>query len=102
VAGYDHASEEDRRQVQAPELSTPSDESLVITNDLLRDALSHVREPYRTAFLLRHVAEWPTEDQDPTVQTISKYFGKDPRTIRNWLQRAEEALQQWRGEQQQP
>ena len=102
VAGYDDDADEDRRVVQAPELATPSDESFVITNDLVRDALTRVGEPYRTAFLLRHYAGWPTEDQDPAVQTISKYFKKDPRTIRNWLKRAEEALQQWRGEQQEP
>lgn len=102
VAGYEHEADEDRRVVQAPELATPSDESVVITNDLMRDALNHIDEPYRTAFLLRHYAGWPTEDQDPAVQTISKYFKKDPRTIRNWLKRAEDALQQWRGEQHQP
>jgi transposase-like protein len=33
------------------------------------------------------------------VRTISRHFGVDPRTIRNWLHRADEALGQWRGEQ---
>jgi RNA polymerase sigma factor (sigma-70 family) len=94
LAGYNHDDNDDLRTVRAPELDVPSDERFV----LIRDALDHVDEPYRTAFLLRHLARWPTEDQDPTVQTISTYFGKTSRTIRNWLERAEEQLQQWRGE----
>ena len=72
---------------------------MVISSDLIRDALSRVKEPYRTAYLLRNYAGWPIEDQDPNVPTISRKFGVDPRTIRNWLKAVEDELQSWRGEQ---
>lgn len=62
-----------------------------------REGLRHVPEPQRTAFLLHHYYGWPTEDQDPSVPTISGYFGKTSRTIRNWLKQAEAKLEQWRG-----
>ena len=74
-----------------------SAESDVIENSLTREALSQLEEPFRSAYLLRHYYEWPIEDKDPTVQTISRYFGKTSRTIRNWLAKAEESLEIWRG-----
>jgi len=80
-------------------VTSPSGETAVIEDDLIRDALSRIDEPFRSAFLLRHYFDWPVEDQDPAVRTISRHFGKDPRTIRNWLKKAEESLQTWRGEQ---
>lgn len=104
VAGYDHnAGEEDGRIVRPhgdAELASTAGDLLVVRDDLIRDALSRVEEPFRSAYLLRHYFDWPVEDQDPTVRTISSHFGKDPRTIRNWLKKAEEALATWRGEQQ--
>ena len=42
------------------------------------------------------VEGWPVEDRDPNVPTISRYFGKTSRTIRNWLAQAEERLAAWR------
>ena len=74
-----------------------SPESEVIDNSLIREALSQLEEPFRSAYLLRHYFEWPIEDKDPAVQTISRYFGKTSRTIRNWLAKAEESLAIWRG-----
>jgi DNA-directed RNA polymerase specialized sigma24 family protein len=103
-AGYDHdGGEEDGQIVRAhgdAELASPAGDVLVVRDDLIHDALSRVDEPFRSAYLLRHYFDWPVEDQDPTVRTISSHFGKDPRTIRNWLKRAEGALETWRGEQQ--
>lgn len=66
----------------------------------MTEALARIDEPYRTAFVLRYFHNWPTEDDDPSVPTISSYYNKTPRTIRNWLTRAESALAQWRGENQ--
>lgn len=103
LAGYDRdAGDEPERVVRPRDLAavtSPSGETAVIENDLIRDALSRIDEPFRSAFLLRHYFDWPVEDQDPAVRTISRHFGKDPRTIRNWLKKAEESLQTWRGEQ---
>lgn len=103
LAGYDHDEEDEAgqtvrrgRQVGAEE---PPDE-WIASCDLVRDALRCIEEPFRSAFLLRYYMGWPVEDQDPSVRTISRHFGKDPRTIRNWLRKAGEALQRWRGEQQ--
>ena len=74
-------------------------ESEAIDKVLTEAALHQLEEPLRSAYLLRHYLSWPIEDQDLTVQTISQYFGKTPRTIRNWLSRADERLEAWRGEQ---
>jgi DNA-directed RNA polymerase specialized sigma24 family protein len=65
---------------------------------LYREALALLDEPLRTAFVLRHYEGWPIEDRDETVPTISRYFNKTPRTIRNWMTTAEQALAAWRGE----
>ena len=74
-------------------------ESEVIDNVLTEAALNQLEEPIRSAYLLRHLEDWPIEDKDPTVQTISRHFSKTPRTIRNWLSKADEILEAWRGEQ---
>lgn len=72
----------------------------MISADQIRDALSRIDEPYRSVFVLRHYFGWPTEDRFPNTRTISRHYGVDPRTIRNWLKKADQALEQWRGEQQ--
>ena len=66
---------------------------------VIREALSQLEEPFRSAYILRHYLDWPIEDQDPAVRTISQHFNKTPRTIRNWFSRAEKCLAAWRGEQ---
>ena len=82
-----------------PAIPSRSVESEAIDNVLIEGALHQLKEPLRSAFLLRHFRGWPIEDTDPTVQTISRHFGKTPRTIRNWLSRANELLEAWQGEQ---
>jgi DNA-directed RNA polymerase specialized sigma24 family protein len=59
---------------------------------LLRDALTTLPEPKRTAWVLRYAEDWPIEDKDPHVPTLSKYFKVSGRTIRNWLSDAESEL----------
>ena len=98
LAGYD-GEDVATAEVEIPAPSTHatrSVESEVIDSILIQDALSQLDEPIRSAFLLRHYAGWPIEDQDPSVRTISRHFGKTPRTIRNWLASAEERLAAWR------
>ncbi len=101
---YDQAAIDDLAQqgaVVVP-ITSPgrSVESEAIDNILIRAALHQLEEPVRSAYLLRHHRGWPVEDNNPAVQTISRHFGKTPRTIRNWLARADERLEAWRGEQQ--
>lgn len=59
---------------------------------MYREELNAIAEPYRTAFILRSHG-WPIESSDPDELTISRYFGKTPRTIRNWLAVVDEKLQ---------
>lgn len=63
---------------------------------LMEDALAHLDEPYRTLVVLRYYDDWPVESNDPSVLTISRYYAKTPRTIRNWLNTADEQLRAWR------
>jgi DNA-directed RNA polymerase specialized sigma24 family protein len=67
---------------------------------LLDEGLQAIDEPYRTAFIQHHAHGWPIESNDPQKETISRFHNKDPRTIRNWLKRAEDALREWRKEEQ--
>ena len=91
LEGYDS---EDTNALVRPR----SIESKVIERDLTQAALSQLEEPLRSAYLLRYYEDWPIEDQDPSVPTISRYFNKTPRTIRNWFIRAEKCLVAWREE----
>ena len=101
---YDQAAIDGLEQqgaVVVPTASTGlSVESEAIDNVSIDAALHQLEEPIRSAYLLRHHRGWPIEDKDPAVQTISRHFDKTPRTIRNWLARADERLETWRGEQQ--
>lgn len=65
---------------------------------LIDDALEHLEEPIRTAFILNHYQDWQIESNDPCEITLSTYFKKTPRTIRNWLRKAVTILKVWRGE----
>lgn len=65
--------------------------------DAAMPGLSTIDEPCRTAFILRYYSDWPIEHKDPEIPTISRYFNCDPRTIRNWLKKADKALEAWRG-----
>jgi DNA-directed RNA polymerase specialized sigma24 family protein len=89
-------TEEDKRSVSAP-----SDEKAIIAMDLRREVqtvvLTQLDEPFRSAYMLRHCYGWPIEHQDPAMRTISRHFGKTPRTIRNWLTKAEKTLARARG-----
>jgi DNA-directed RNA polymerase specialized sigma24 family protein len=53
----------------------------------LREGLLRLPPEIRTAFILHYVDGHPVECSDPRVMTVSRYFGKTPRTIRNWLTR---------------
>lgn len=62
------------------------------------EMLSTLGEPHRTAFLMRHIGGREIENKDPKVYTISKHFGRSPKTIRRWLAEAEEQLRLRQGD----
>lgn len=64
---------------------------------MISDALAHIPPHCRDAFVLRHYHNWQIESKDPAEPSISEALGKTPRTIRNWLKTAEEAVASWRG-----
>lgn len=47
---------------------------------------------------MRFSEDWPIEDRDPMVPTISRHFNHSSRMIRYWLKEAEAALERWREE----
>jgi DNA-directed RNA polymerase specialized sigma24 family protein len=98
LAGSSDGDDEERRSTvgldELPEQGMTMDQTM-----LYREGLAALEEPYRTAFVLRYYEGWPIEDQDPAVPTISRYFDKTPRTIRNWMRDAEQTLARWRGDQ---
>lgn len=65
--------------------------------DAAAPGLAALDDPYRTAFILRYYSGWLIEHKDPEIPTISRHFNRDPRTIRNWLKKADQALEAWRG-----
>lgn len=64
--------------------------------EYIEKALEVLPPEIRQAFVLRHYYGWQIESEDPDEPTISKHFGKTQRTIRNWLNKADDALQRWR------
>ncbi len=75
----------------APSLQDPVDAVLA------GEALALLSPNERTAFLLKHVAGMPehSEKQNGPV-TIAQVLNVSPRTIRNYLARAEKTLAEWR------
>lgn len=66
---------------------------------LLKDAeraLAAMNPKHAEVFKMKYLYDIPIEDKNPEVYTISRHFGKSPRTIQNWLTAAESALQRWR------
>lgn len=102
----DHAEDmsgEDEGLTMALVDPTPTPEQYILDEERTHEgveAVASLPEPIRTAYMLRHYEDWLTEDKDPTVMTISRYFRKDPRTIRYWLTKAEGLLRERRGAQQ--
>ena len=102
LAGYDGEDSDEAGygwKVKLPDAATCRSAESQVTDDIfIRQAMNQLEEPFRSAFLLRHYHGWPIESQDPAVPTISQRFGKTPRTIRNWLNKADEQLSIWLGE----
>lgn len=63
---------------------------------LLSAGMSCLTGKVKEVFILRYYQGWPIRSEDGNEPTLSSYFRVTPRTIQNWLQRAEEALAKWR------
>lgn len=59
--------------------------------------LTQLPNKLRIVYILRHYWDWPIESIDPKAITISSFYGKTPKTIRNWLKQADDILEKWRG-----
>ena len=64
---------------------------------VIKIGLAQLPTKLRTVFILRHYWDWPIESLDPQIVTISKFYDKTPKTIRNWLKQADDILEKWRG-----
>jgi hypothetical protein len=101
VAGNEPEGDDDMRN--GIQLDDVADPSISMEQRLLyREGLSSLKDPYRTVFVLRFYEGWQIESVDSSEPTLSRYFGKTPRTIRSWLMQAEQMLERWRGEQYEP
>jgi DNA-directed RNA polymerase specialized sigma24 family protein len=62
-------------------------EAAMLTEELLRGLPEHY-----CVMMKLHLAGWPIESKDDKEETISRHFGKTPRTINNWLRDAQRQL----------
>jgi len=62
------------------------------TKPQLRRLLKAIKKPkHRKAFILRVLREWPMTDADPSIPTVTAYFGLRPQQARNvqyWIDHA--------------
>ena len=67
--------------------------------DKLVDAVKD--ESHRKAFILRKLRRWPMTHSDPSVPTVTGYFGLSPskaRTVQNWINQAIKEMREAFGE----
>ena len=96
----DEAKEDWEDKVFSSEHLIPGENrwSSVERQALIQEALLSIEEPIRTAFVLHHYEGWKIESIDPEEITLSTYFCVTPKTIGNWLRKAELELKNWRGD----
>lgn len=78
--------------------TTESDELSPEDKVFIDEAADVLTGDLQKVYILRHKYNFQIESIDPDEPTLSKYFGKTPRTIRNWLKQADEILKKWQGE----
>ena len=101
IAGYESEGDDDVRN--SVPLNDVADLSISMEQRMLyQEGLSSLKEPYRTAFILRHYEGWQIDAKDSSVPTLSRYFKKSRRTLQTWLTHAEEMLEHWREGQHEP
>lgn len=66
---------------------------------LIEEAMQNLEGDVREAYFLHHFLGWQIETIDPNESSVSDHFGKTPKTIRNWLHKADATLEKkWRGD----
>jgi len=66
---------------------------------LISEAMQNLDENIRRAYFLYYFLGWQIETIDSNEPSVSDHFGKTPKTIRNWLHKANAALEnKWRGD----
>jgi predicted transcriptional regulator len=56
-----------------------------------------MEENVRTAYILKYAADMPEDSRRPDeLRTIAKVLGVSGRTVRNYLRRAEQEIEEWR------
>jgi DNA-directed RNA polymerase specialized sigma24 family protein len=85
-------TEEDRGLLLDTPDTSLSQEEIALCNN----AISTLKDPQRTAFLMKNYYGWPIESIDANCESISSYYNVDPRTVRYWLSQAEKDLLKWR------
>lgn len=66
----------------------------------LDEILGLLPERHRTALIMRDVLGFPVESKEVGEPTISRYFGKTPRSIRNWFDEIKRIGRAWRDDRQ--
>ncbi|GLQ82617.1 hypothetical protein GCM10007881_61400 [Mesorhizobium huakuii] len=68
----------------------------------VRQLLKAIKDPkHRKAFILRKLRDWPMTSADPSMPTVTKYFGLRPeqaRTVQYWIDRAIKEMREAFGE----
>jgi len=86
--------DEDAEWDESIESEDLSLEDRVFIDQAVTVLTGHLQEVY----ILRHKYNFQIDSIDPNEPTLSKYFGKTPKTIHNWLKQADEILNKWQGE----
>lgn len=97
----DEGEEDTDEDFVEPEHLIPGENrwSSIEQQSLIAEAMQNLDGDVREAYFLHHFLGWQIETIDPNELSVSDHFGKTPKTIRNWLHKADAALEKkWRGD----
>ena len=94
----DWPNEIDERLVPRSTILNDNHNSTVEEEILLKNSLYYLNPQLRLVYCLYHYDHWPIDSKNEDCQTLCKFFGVTDRTIRNWLNKAEDELKKWRGD----
>jgi hypothetical protein len=91
VHGGEPAGDREQSPLDGNLLPEPAAGHDIDANLLAEELLGGLEGRHLVALRL-HMAGWPIESNNSSEPTISRYFGKTPRTINNWLREAHSRL----------